>query len=424
MADVEKEGNEISAVAIAALNNFLDTTFGINNYTYDINLATKKGDNYMGVVYRITVSPIQCDIKNENSMNLILKVPPLNLQRRQQFFAGPGFNRETLAYEHILPLFHDFQKSKGLKSHEMFIEYPRFYFAVCEELHEAICMSDIQEEDFYMHDRFKSLTRDHVSLTMRIYGKLHATSLSIKDQTPEKMKNFKDMVDIFVQRKDDPQLNNYFESLKKSALDCLDKDREPVYWKKLNDFFSRGSFYDLMLNLLESKSSEPHSVICHGDCWINNIMFKNENNLVVDARLLDWQIMRYASPIIDIMYLLMSCTTKEFRALYFFEMLDIYYSSVSDHLQRLGSNPTIFNREDFDKEFKAKGAIGLLLAMIVLPILTTKSEDIPDLEKLSEKVTLGQSTDAMEAGFIGAKSDIYHARMKGVVCDTIDWGLI
>ncbi|XP_058983196.1 uncharacterized protein LOC131800389 [Musca domestica] len=426
MSDLEIKDTEISSGALATLKTFLDETFGQHKYNYNIDLATKKGDNYMGVVYRITVSVHSDAISdNKNDLKLIMKVPPQNPQRRQQFFAGPGFQREILAYRIFLPLVHDFQKSKCIKPNEMFIEYPRFYFSLREEFHEAICMSDIQEEGFYMHDRFKLLTREHVALTMRIYGKLHATSLAIKDQSPEKIQDLKCIVDIFEQRKDDPQLNDYFESLKKTALDCFDRERESFYWEKLNAYFSRGSFYNLMLMLLEPRTSEPLSVICHGDCWINNIMYKTENAGIADARLLDWQIMRYASPIIDLMYFLMSSTTKEFRAQYFYEMLDIYHESACEHLKRLGSKPeNIFSKKAFQKEFKAKGAIGLLLAMIVLPILTTKGEDVPDLEILSEKVTLGHSTDAMEAGFIGAKSDIFHARMKGVVCDTIDWGLI
>lgn len=91
----------------------------------------------------------------------------------------------------------------------------------------------------------------------------------------------------------------------------------------------------------------------------------------------------------------------------------------------MGSNSEqLYPRDALDREFKNKGAIGLLFGMIVLPILTTKSEDVPDLEKLSEKVSSGHSTDAMEAGFVGAKSDVFNERMRGIIYDTIDWDLL
>ncbi|XP_075157004.1 pinkman [Haematobia irritans] len=416
----DDDSNEISSTVLTAVQTFLDGKFGYNNYIYQIQLVGKKGDNYMGIVYRIKVVS-----NNKQTTKIILKVPPQNELRRQQFFARPGFLREALAYEQFLPLTLDFQKSKGLEDLLQFIEYPLCHFTLTEEYNEAICMNDLQDDGFYMHDRFVGLNYDQVALVMAIYGKLHGTSLALKDQRPERLEIFKNMVDIFVQRKNDQQLNDYFESLKKSALSCLDTEKDARYWCKLKSYFDQGSFFDLMLNLLDATKSEPYSVVCHGDCWSNNILFKYEKGKLVDARLLDWQIMRYASPIVDIMYFLMSCTTRDFRLQHFNEMLNIYHAASAKHIERLGSNHEIlYPRLGLERELKTKGAIGLLFAMIVLPILTTKSEDVPDLEKLSEKVSAGKSTDAMEAGFVGAKSAMFTERMKEIVYDTVDWGLI
>ncbi|XP_013097757.2 uncharacterized protein LOC106080772 [Stomoxys calcitrans] len=423
MADSnEDETNEIPSKVMASVNTLLDLKFGNKNYTYKIELVGKKGDNYMGIVYRIDVCATNLEKRN---MKLILKVPPQNPLRRNQFFARPGFLREALAYDHFLPLAYEFQTAKDLKACSIFCEYPKCHFTMTEEFNEAICMNDLQETGYYMHDRFEALTYEHVALVMVIYGKLHATSLAMKDQTPEKLTTLKQIVDIFVQRKDDPQLNDYFESLKKSALGSLDRKRDSDYWCKLTSYFQQGTFYELMLKLLHVNGSEPYAVVCHGDCWINNILFKYENGKVADACLLDWQIMRYGSPIIDLMYFLMSCTTQEFRHQHFNEMINIYHTSAAEHITKLGSDPKVlYPRQELEKQLKTKGAIGLLFAMIVLPILTTKSEDVPDLEELSEKVSAGKSTDAMEAGFVGAKSAIFNERMRGIICDTIDWGLI
>ncbi|XP_065365871.1 uncharacterized protein pkm [Calliphora vicina] len=418
----EDTSSEISPAVVEILKKFLDAKYGHQKYNYQIKGAAKKGDNYMGVVYRVT---IKTHNDNANKQSVILKVPPSNLLQRNQFFARAGFLREALAYEKFLPLVEDFQKSKGLDVSDRFFEYPQCYFTSTEEFDETICMNDLQVEGFFMHNRFEPLTLDHVVYIMGIYAKLHATSLAMKDQIPEKINSFKNISDIFEQRKNDVQLNDYFESLKRSALESIDKEHEQAYWDKLNEYFNSGTFYELMLTLLDSNTSEPYSVICHGDCWINNVMFKQENGKVVDARLIDWQIMRYSSPIIDIMYFLMSSTTREFRKQHFQQVLHGYHCAVQEHIKKLDSDPEkLYSCSAFNREFKKKGAIGLLFGMIVLPILTTKSEDVPDLEKLSEKVSAGHSTDAMEAGFVGAKSILFNERLRGIIMDSIDWNLI
>uniref|UniRef100_A0A1A9VLX7 CHK domain-containing protein n=1 Tax=Glossina austeni TaxID=7395 RepID=A0A1A9VLX7_GLOAU len=420
--DSVEENNEISDLVYKILNNFLNKEYGQGKYKYDIKGATKKGDNYLGVVYRITVKMLD---NEDNRHQLILKVPPQNLLRREKFFARPVFLREALAFEKFFPLISDFQQAKGLSIQESFHEYPKYKFSSTDYMNEVICMDDLQPQGFYLFDRFAPLTYDHVTILMRIYGKLHATSLVIKDENPELLSELQKMQDIFVQQKDYEPLNNYFESLKVNVLECIDKQREHDYWSKLNEYLNSATIFELMLSILDSKSSEPYSVICHGDCWINNIMYKYENDRIKDACLIDWQIMRYASPVIDLMYFLMCCTTGEFRQKYFQNMIDIYHKSATDHIKRLGADADkLYSRIGLDKELRGKGAIGLLFATFVLPILTTRSEDVPDLEILSEKVAAGQTIDIKDSGIHGENATLYNKRMHDVVTDTIDYGWI
>lgn len=55
---------------------------------------------------------------------------------------------------------------------------------------------------------------------------------------------------------------------------------------------------------------------------------------MIDACLIDWQIMRYASPITDIMYYLFTCTTKDFRRDFYAEMLQVYHEELTAHMER------------------------------------------------------------------------------------------
>lgn len=80
-----------------ALRKVIEGLLGTPEYTSTITLGSNIGDNYIGVVYRITATTTTSD-----SVNIILKLPPQNLARREQFFARPCFLRESLFYDEVL----------------------------------------------------------------------------------------------------------------------------------------------------------------------------------------------------------------------------------------------------------------------------------------------------------------------------------
>lgn len=138
-------------------------------------------------------------------------------------------------------------------------------------------MDDLQITEFYLHDSLQSLSVDHITILMRIYAKLHATTLVIKHENPSKLVKFQEMTDIFVKRANDPFLKNYLENLRQYVLDSVCRKKENRYWTRLNQFLQATNgktVYDLMMEYLEPNSSEPYTTVCHGDCWINNLMFK------------------------------------------------------------------------------------------------------------------------------------------------------
>jgi hypothetical protein len=44
--------------------------------------------------------------------------------------------------------------------------------------------------------------------------------------------------------------------------------------------------------------------------------------------------MRYASPVLDLLYYIFICTTKSLRDKHYFEFLNVYYSSLSSFVKR------------------------------------------------------------------------------------------
>lgn len=53
-----------------------------------------------------------------------------------------------------------------------------------------------------------------------------------------------------------------------------------------------------------------------------------------DIRFLDFQIMRNASPVCDLVYYIFGCTTKYLRDEFYGEFLDVYYAELSSYMLR------------------------------------------------------------------------------------------
>ncbi|EDV35013.1 uncharacterized protein Dana_GF22424 [Drosophila ananassae] len=382
--------------------------------------ASAKGDNYLGVVWRLQVAA--------GRRSLVVKLPPQNRVRRKQFFARPCFLRETAAYEEFLPLAERFQEEWSVPLEDRFRQHAHCFGTRSDEPNECIVLEDLSATGYLLHNRFQDLSVEQVRLVIRSYAKLHAVSLAAKKQWPDRVKPLQVLVDIFEQRRDDYALGVYFENLKGSALSSLLSPKDDgVYRSRLEAYFSRGSYFDLLLPLVSGSNCEPFAVICHGDCWNNNILYRvGASGQVEDVRLIDWQLMRYASPVTDLAYFLFTCTSRSFRQEHLLGILEDYYLELGLHLERLGEKvDELMPRRAFEEQVKNKAAVGLLLAMMVLPIVTMQGQDVPDLQAISERIEAGATTDLHGAGFLGAGNETtFRQRMREVILDCVDFDYI
>lgn len=181
-----------------------------------------------------------------------------------------------------------------------------------------------------MDRRTDALTANHVKLVMQTIGKFHAISFAMKDQEPEKLKELTSDLNEILLRTAQPEMVDFFKMLGKTLINAVDKDLADKVEKALaNDPLA------VAVDCVSGMNAEPYAVICHGDCWSNNTMFKhNEQKTPIEVSLIDWQISRYASPVTDLLYYLFSCTTKELRDNHYDEFLRIYHESLSNHLKR------------------------------------------------------------------------------------------
>lgn len=243
-----------------------------NDYTISIDAGSEKGDNYIGVMYRVAVK----DKNNKDVLKLIIKLPPKNVARREQFFVRPCFVRESEFYDKIFPKYCQFQEQKGiLVAKDGFYEVAKCYKSLTEDLYEGLFFEDLRESGYEMFDRFKKATKEHVILVMKSIARFHAVSFAIKDQDTEWMAPYKKMVDIFIQHEGDENMKVWFNALKKQATDALKNCGNQDLIDRVEKELS-GDLFQMLIDTIDGTKAEPYAILSHGDCWNNNLLFKND----------------------------------------------------------------------------------------------------------------------------------------------------
>lgn len=100
-------------------------------------------------------------------------------------------------------------------------------------------------------------------------------------------------------------------------------------------------------------------------------------------------------------------------------------------VRRCGEDPNqIFPLDAFNKQLKTFGRFGLPMALMLVPMITTKAEDLPDMDKMGELMAEFKKTgikpkdmEEMEALFTAGNARV-QARIRDVVEDIISYGYL
>lgn len=139
--------------------------------------------------------------------------------------------------------------------------------------------------------------------------------------------------------------------------------------------------------------------------------------------MLDWQVSRYCSPILDLVYFFFVCTDTAMRAKHFDELMHIYHKSLKELLDHLGGDTMAqFPFTAFLRQLKTFGKFGIIMSAMLLPMLTTANEELPDMDFMAENMNkIGE--EAMKT-MMSQTNDSYTARMRGAIRDSIKYGYI
>lgn len=140
---------------------------------------------------------------------------------------------------------------------------------------------------------------------------------------------------------------NYYKILTKNAIDMVSQTLSPhsTYVEKLKKFVGNNLFFHNMVELVNRETTL--GTLCHGDCWTNNFLYKYDgNNDILETCLVDFQLIRYGSPALDVSNLIFCCTDKSLRQNHMKTFLEAYYNELLKSLQSLGPLPSFCGTEE------------------------------------------------------------------------------
>jgi Ecdysteroid kinase-like family len=263
-----ENGEKFSKLPNEVFNRALDEIIEENlhkspeSFNIECSAGSSKGDNYMGIIYKIVVKSKEDDAEK---LNVILKVAPENEARREMCNANMVFNREIDFYFSLNEIYKTFQASKGVNvESDGFRHVCKCYKSIKDPPHEALFLENLKAKGYDMNDRFKDLTREHVLLIMKALGKFHATGFAIKDQNPKLIENWFDLKDVFLVNEGVKSFSDWYENCKQQCRNAVKDSITEEQLSKLDAFFQLDMF-EIFPFLCLSKHAEPYAVINHGD---------------------------------------------------------------------------------------------------------------------------------------------------------------
>lgn len=145
-----------------------------------------------------------------------------------------------------------------------------------------------------------------------------------------------------------------------------------------------------------------------------NTFGSSQNGDVLEVVPVDYQLLYYGCPIIDILYFMTCATDRTFRKAHLSHLKDLYHGTMKDFLKYFNIDvENVYPKVVFEKEYEEKKDFALMMALLVLPFMFASETDVPDISK----------EDLSEIQF-KVNDDKFKERFAGIIQDFVDCGVL
>ncbi|XP_059487693.1 uncharacterized protein LOC132203727 [Neocloeon triangulifer] len=321
---------------------------------YEVEKGTATVQGFLSQILRVVIK-VQVGEQNFTS-KFVAKRPP-NLESQMKMVNEFGvFKHEIGIFERCAPILW-----------KTCADLPMVRCYLTKE--NLIYMEDLKEKGFValiqsvVDLREDVLTIEHIKMGIRTLAKFHAASVGVNW--------LEEFPDIFTEdvmfEKSDIMKNVIKQCVKKIVVPITKHHFNDEKFVKSSEWLASEEYLKIVTEICK-----PHpkflNVLCHGDSWANNMMFKfdPETGNPLEIKLIDFQISRYAPGNRDLMYFIYVCCTPDFRKNYEKELLNTYWSFFTEECSRQHFELT-HTWEQFCDDFDSIRPFGLMMSAIMRP---------------------------------------------------------
>ncbi|XP_065354046.1 uncharacterized protein LOC135948615 [Cloeon dipterum] len=297
---------------------------GLINY----RLLSNSPNGFNGLYYTILIK--YSEKSGEAELSCFAKALPLDERHLADLRGSRLVHKEHEFFLRLVPTFEKFINFE--------LPLPRCYYFRFDESAFGRTLSvqeDLQEQGFVMRDKLVPMNAQELSVTMPAMARLHAASM-------------------VTEQKSDIHLRTFCRN-PEEALWTLDKSRPFYPWlqsaidtvvevaKRRDRFAQRigapgaerkvtAAFEQTRLKL--QISDTYCNVVCHGDIWNNNLMYRySEDGEPIAVRIFDFQNYRVVPPITDLLMFIFVNSSRQVRAQVMDRLVSEYWRTLDESLR-------------------------------------------------------------------------------------------
>lgn len=277
--------------------------------SFKLNLIGEVPLGFLGNHYELAIEIKNKLINEVHQLSFFVKTKPTVATHIEYVDDIGVFPKETELFENLLP------KLQNVTSFLKSQWSPKCYITKKD----VLVFENLAKQNYQMAtDRLVDL--EHCKIIVKTLAEFHAAS-------------------VILEKKENIAINKVYPNVIKEATYILEEGYTRNKWllSGINalTFICKMSKREKEAHLLSSKikgavakvkpSVDSQNVLCHGDLWLNNFMFKYNDNKVEGCVLVDFQLVRYAAAALDVMCCLHLVTSKNIRDSNLQQLLKIYY---------------------------------------------------------------------------------------------------